>query len=113
MAKLTNAQLTAELEAVNAAYERLAAERETLLAEVARVSDVYDLEREDNEELRTEIKRLRAECAQLTEQLIAAEMRAPKPRAQYAAPADLTARRAAMEAAKVEAMRTGRSVRAW
>lgn len=53
--RLTLAQVTAQLEAANAAYERLAAERDSL----------------------------RAECAQLAEQLIAAEMRAqqPKPRA--------------------------------
>ena len=78
MAKLTNAQLTAQLEAANAAYERLAAERDSL----------------------------RAECEALRAQQ-------PKPRAQYAAPADLTTRRAAMAAAKAEAARTGRSVRAW
>ena len=46
--RLTLAQVTAQLEAANAAYERIASERDSL----------------------------RAECAQLTEQLIAAEMRA-------------------------------------
>lgn len=80
--RLTLAQVAAQLEAANAAYERLAAERDSL----------------------------RAECAQLTEQLIAAEMRAPKPRAWTAAPAD---RKAAMAAAKAEAARTGRCVRAF
>lgn len=49
--RLTLAQVTAQLEAANAAYEALASERDSL----------------------------RAECAQLTEQLIAAEMRAKRP----------------------------------
>lgn len=133
MAKLTNAQLTAQLEAAHASYEKLAAQHEALRA--------------NNEELRAEIDSLREQRDSLRTQCEAAELREadmanlmeyaagtqalwinveheefmrvmreelkPRARAWTAAPDDLVARRAAMAAAKAEAARTGRSVRAW
>ena len=119
MTRLTVAQLSSQIEAINAAYEKLATERESLIEECGALQakcEAAELREADMANLMEYAAGTQALWINVEHEEFMRVMREelkPRARAWTTAPDDLVARRAAMAAAKAEAARTGRSVRAW